>query len=70
MDKFVELVREQDAERAGTLGSRPRALVYAIHRSDGVLTPERLFTFARSELASASILLGRLDIPLQVCVIP
>lgn len=69
-DKFVELVREQDAERAGTLGSRPRALVYAIHRSDGVLTPERLFTFARSELASASILLGRLDIPLQVCVIP
>jgi uncharacterized protein (TIGR04141 family) len=69
-DKFVGLVQEHDPDRARALGSRPRALVYAIHRSDGPLTPERLFTFARSELASASILFSKLGIPLQICVIP
>lgn len=68
-EKFVDLVGNHDAERAGSLGRRPRALVFAIHRSDGLLTPDRLFTFARSELASASILFGNLGIPLQICVI-
>ena len=71
-DKFVDLVSSQDHARAAALGRshRPTALVYAIHRSDGLLTPDRLFTFAKSELASASILFSRLGIPLQVCVIP
>jgi hypothetical protein len=45
-------------------------LVFAMHRTDGVLTPERLFTFARSELASAALLFAKLGINLQICVIP
>jgi hypothetical protein len=44
--------------------------VYAIHRTDGLLTPERLFTFARSELASASLLFDKLGVDLEICVIP
>lgn len=68
--KFVEKVRAQDPARAATLGTRPSALVYAIHRSNGLLTPEKLFTFARSEMASAATMLTKLGIPLQICVIP
>jgi uncharacterized protein (TIGR04141 family) len=68
--RFVDLVREQHPSRADELGTRPHTLVFAIHRSDGPLTPERLFTFARSELASAAILFQRLGVRLQVCVIP
>lgn len=68
--RFVDLVREQHPCRADRLGSRPRTLVFAMHRSDGPLTPDRLFTFARSELASAAILFQRLGVRLQVCVIP
>lgn len=68
--RFVDLVREQQPDRADRLGSRPRTLVFAIHRSDGLLTPDRLFTFARSELASASLLFQRLGIRLQLAVIP
>jgi uncharacterized protein (TIGR04141 family) len=67
--KFVSLVREQDSGQADQLGSRPSAVVYAIHRSDGPLVPDRLFTFAQSELASASMIFDRLGIPLQICVI-
>jgi hypothetical protein len=44
--------------------------VFAIHRSNGLLTPDRLFTFARSGLASAAIFFQRLGVRLQVCVIP
>jgi hypothetical protein len=61
---FVELVRTQDPARAETLGSRPSALVYAIHRSNGLLTPDKLFTFARSEMATAATMLAKLGIPL------
>jgi len=68
--KFVETVRAQDPARAETLGARPTALVYAIHRSNGLLTPEKLFTFARSEMASAATMLTKLGIPLQICVVP
>lgn len=68
--RFVDLVREQHPARADGLGDRPRTLVFAIHRSNGLLTPDRLFTFARSELASAAILFQRLGVRLQVCVIP
>ena len=67
--KFVEEVRAQDPVRAETLGARPAALVYAIHRSNGPLTPEKLFTFARSEMATAATMLAKLGIPLQICVI-
>lgn len=66
---FVDLVREQHPDRADRLGGRPRTVVFAIHRSDGLLTPDRLFTFARSELASASLLFQRLGIRLQMAVI-
>lgn len=68
--RFVDLVREQHPDRADRLGTRPRTLVFAIHRSDGLLTPDRLFTFARSELASAAVLFQRLGVRLQVSVIP
>ncbi|WP_214401736.1 DUF6119 family protein [Pseudonocardia lacus] len=68
--KFVETVRAQDPARAATLGARPAALVYAIHRSNGLLTPDKLFTFARSEMASAATMLAKLGIPLRICVIP
>lgn len=68
--RFVDLVREQHPDRADGLGARPRTLVFAMHRSDGLLTPDRLFTFARSELASASILFHRLGVRLQISVIP
>lgn len=68
--KFVEKVREQDPARAATLGARPSALVYAIHRSNGLLTSDKLFTFARSEMATAATMFAKLGIPLQVCVIP
>jgi uncharacterized protein (TIGR04141 family) len=67
---FVKKVRTIDHGRAEKLGSRPQALVYAIHRSNGKLTPDKLFTFARSELASASILFGKFGVNLQMCVIP
>jgi uncharacterized protein (TIGR04141 family) len=67
---FVDLVREQHPDRADGLGMRPHTLVFAIHRSNGLLTPDRLFTFARSELASAAILFQRLGVRLQICVIP
>jgi uncharacterized protein (TIGR04141 family) len=69
-DDFVDLVRRQDPARAQKLGRRPDTLVFAMHRTDGALTPERLFTFARSELASASLLFAKLGINLQICVIP
>lgn len=69
-DDFVDLVRKQDPARAQKLGRRPDTLVFAMHRTDGVLTPERLFTFARSELASAALLFAKLGINLQICVIP
>lgn len=65
-DKFVDLVRQHDPGRAGLLGNRPRAIVYAIHKADGALTPDTLFTFAQSELASAAITLEKLGIPLQI----
>lgn len=68
--KFVEKVAAQDPVRAAALGARPAALVYAIHRSNGLLTPEKLFTFARSEMASAATMLAKLGVPLQICVIP
>ncbi|MEV5718175.1 DUF6119 family protein [Amycolatopsis mediterranei] len=67
---FVDLVREQDGVRADGLGSRPAGLVYAIHRSDKVLQPSTLFTFARSALVSASVALTTYGIPLQIYVIP
>jgi uncharacterized protein (TIGR04141 family) len=66
---FVDLVRQQHPDRASGLGSRPRTLVFAMHRSDGPLTPDRLFTFARSELASAAILFQRLGVRLQITII-
>lgn len=69
-NEFVELVRRQDNERADTLGNRPAGLVYAIHRSDRVLDPGALFTFARSALVSASVALTAYGIPLQIAVIP
>ena len=71
-NKLVVEVEKQDVTRADMLRRlrRPKALVYAIHRSDGLLTPDKLFTFAKSELASASILFAKLGIPLQICVIP
>jgi hypothetical protein len=68
--RFVDLVREQHPARADGLGDRPHTLVFAIHRSNGLLTPDRLFTFARSGLASAAIFFQRLGVRLQVCVIP
>jgi hypothetical protein len=40
--KFVEKVHAQDPARAATMGARPTTLVYAIHRSNGLLTPEKL----------------------------
>jgi uncharacterized protein (TIGR04141 family) len=69
-DEFCEKVADQAPDRAANLGSRPAALVYAIHRSDRPLNPATLFTFARSALVSASIALSTYGIPLQVCVIP
>ena len=67
---FVDLVREQYPDRADELGMRPHTLVFAMHRSNGLLTADRLFTFARSELASAAIPFQRLGVRLQICVIP
>jgi uncharacterized protein (TIGR04141 family) len=69
-NEFVSLVADQDPQRAAQLGNRPAALVYAIHRSDKALTPETLFTFARSALVSASVSLATFGIPLQIYVIP
>ena len=69
-DKFVQLVANQDPHRASRLGDRPAALIYAIHRSDKPLTPDTLFTFARSALVSASVTLSAFGIPLQIYVIP
>ena len=69
-DDFVDLVRQQDPARAQKLGNRPHTLVFAMHRTNGVLTPERLFTFARSELASAALLFTKLGVNLQICIIP
>jgi uncharacterized protein (TIGR04141 family) len=68
--EFVEKVHAQDPARAASLSARPTALVYAIHRSNGLLTPDKLFTFARSEMAMAATMLAKLGIPLQICVIP
>jgi uncharacterized protein (TIGR04141 family) len=69
-NKFVQLVRKQDPVRANALGNRPAGLVYAIHRSDAVLEPKTLFTFARSALVSASVALTTYGIPLKISVIP
>jgi uncharacterized protein (TIGR04141 family) len=69
-EDFVRVVGVQDPTRSARLGRRPKTLVYAIHRTDGLLTPERLFTFARSELASASLLFDKLGVDLEICVIP
>lgn len=69
-DQFVEKVKSQDPERAAKLGGRPRSIVYAIHKSDGPLRPDTLFTFAQSELASAAMILEKLGIPLQILAIP
>jgi uncharacterized protein (TIGR04141 family) len=67
---FRERVREQDPARAETLGTRPTALVYAIHRTDRVLRPDTLFTFARSALVSACTAAARANIQVRVAVIP
>lgn len=69
-NRFVELVRAQDPDRAARLGTRPTALVYAIHRSDKLLAPRTLFTFARSALVSAWVAASTYDIPLRISVIP
>jgi hypothetical protein len=69
-EDFVRVVGVQDPTRSARLDRRPKTLVYAIHRTDGLLTPERLFTFARSELASASLLFDKLGVDLEICVIP
>lgn len=68
--RFVQLVGEHDPERADRLGNRPHTLVYAVHRANGLLTADRLFTFARSELASAVQLFQKLGVRLQISVIP
>jgi uncharacterized protein (TIGR04141 family) len=67
---FTELVAAQSPERAAHLGRRPSAIVYAIHRSDRPLSPETLFTFARSALVSAWVTLTTYGIPVHVYVIP
>ncbi|MFJ7213358.1 DUF6119 family protein [Amycolatopsis sp. NPDC098790] len=68
--EFAELVGAESPERAAALGTRPAGLVYAIHRSDKTLTPDTLFTFARSALVSAAISLAAADVPLRIAVIP
>ncbi|MGM1059352.1 DUF6119 family protein [Saccharothrix sp. Mg75] len=67
--KFREVVAEQDPERASRMGDRPGSLVFAIHRSDKPLSPDTLFTFARSTLVSAFLTLTTYGIPVQVVVI-
>jgi uncharacterized protein (TIGR04141 family) len=69
-NKFVTLVKDQNSARADSLGNRPTGLVYAIHRSDKLLEPNTLFTFARSALVSASVALTTYGVPLQIIVIP
>jgi uncharacterized protein (TIGR04141 family) len=68
--RFKERVREQDETRASALVSPPTTLVYAIHRSDKELTPDTLFTFARSALVSAWVTLRTRRVNVQVAVIP
>ncbi|SMC67338.1 DUF6119 family protein [Kibdelosporangium aridum] len=67
---FTTLVANRSPERAARLGHRPSAIVYAIHRSDRLLTPDTLFTFARSALVSAWVTLTTYGIPVYVYVIP
>ncbi|ONI79631.1 hypothetical protein ALI144C_22905 [Actinosynnema sp. ALI-1.44] len=67
---FTALIAAQSPERAAQLGRRPSAIVYAIHRSDRLLTPDTLFTFARSALVSAWVTLTTYGIPVHVYVIP
>ncbi|MCE7004249.1 TIGR04141 family sporadically distributed protein [Kibdelosporangium philippinense] len=67
---FTALVADRSPERAARLGHRPSAIVYAIHRSDRALTPDTLFTFARSALVSAWVTLTTYGIPVYVHVIP
>lgn len=69
-NEFGTLVRGQDPDRADRLGARPAGLVYAIHRSDKLLRPQTLFTFARSALVSAWVAATTYNIPLQISVIP
>lgn len=69
--RFVdELVKPADPERAKTLGARPTGLTFAMHRPDKELTPDTLFTFARSALVTASTALTAYHIPLQIAKIP
>jgi uncharacterized protein (TIGR04141 family) len=67
---FTALVATKSPERAAGLGHRPSAVVYAVHRSDRPLSPETLFTFARSALVSAWTTLTTYGIPVHVYVIP
>ncbi|MGM1058564.1 DUF6119 family protein [Saccharothrix sp. Mg75] len=69
-DMFVDRVNELDPGRAGVLGNRPSAVVYAIHRSDRPLSMDSLFSFAKSELTSATMIFQRLGIPMWISVIP
>ncbi|GAA1947556.1 TIGR04141 family sporadically distributed protein [Amycolatopsis minnesotensis] len=68
--RFRGLVAQQSPERARNLGTRPHSVVYAIHRTDKPLTPETLFTFARSALASACVTSTANGIPVSVAIIP
>ncbi|GAA4425164.1 TIGR04141 family sporadically distributed protein [Actinokineospora soli] len=67
---FTDLVAARSPERAASLGRRPAAVVYAVHRSDRPLTAATLFTFAASALVSAWVTLTAYGIPVHVCVIP
>lgn len=69
-ERFISEIRKQDDERANSMGVRPTSLVYAIHRTNGVLTPDKMFTFAQSELASAAISFAKLGVDLKIAVIP
>ncbi|SDI31282.1 sporadically distributed protein, TIGR04141 family [Actinokineospora alba] len=69
-DMFVDRVTELDPSRAKALGDRPSAVVYAIHRGDRPLSKDSLFSFAKAELASATMIFQRLGIPMWISVIP
>jgi uncharacterized protein (TIGR04141 family) len=68
-EKFRQLVAQQNPARAEKMGRRPGSVVFAIHRSDKLLTAETLFTFARSTLVSAWNSLTTYGVPVHVAVI-
>jgi hypothetical protein len=70
----MEEVRGEGA-RAGPgprcdAGRTPRRIGVRHPPQQRPLTPEKRFTFARSEMATATTMFAKLGIPLQICVIP